>query len=140
MTIFDRAFGTPLMAALKKGLEGAAIRQEAISNNIANVSTPGYKRQAVKFEDELWSALGGSGFHLTTTHPAHYNGGGQGIESIRPRLELDQESSIRIDGNTVNIDQEMVELAKNSGRFAQLAELLNRQYGQIKAALSGNMR
>jgi flagellar basal body rod protein FlgB len=40
MTIFDRAFGTPLMAALKKGLEGASIRQEAISNNIANVSTP----------------------------------------------------------------------------------------------------
>jgi len=140
MTIFDRAFGTPLMAAMKKGLQGALIRQEAISNNIANVSTPGYKRQVVKFEDELWSALGGSDFHLTTTHPAHYNGGGQGIESIRPRLELDQESSIRIDGNTVNIDQEMVELAKNSGRFAQLAELLNRQYGQIKAAISGNMR
>jgi flagellar basal-body rod protein FlgB len=83
---------------------------------------------------------GGERFSPDDHSPAHYNGGGQGIESIRPRVEIDRESSIRIDGNTVNIDQEMVELAKNSGRFAQLAELLNRQYGQIKAAISGNLR
>ena len=140
MSIFDRAFGQPVVMALKKGMQGCALRHEAIANNIANVSTPGYKRQVVKFEDELWEALGGDEFHLKTTHSKHFNGGGQGIDAISPRMELDTETSIRIDGNTVNIDQEMVDLTKNSGRFAQQAEILNRIYGQIKASISGNSR
>jgi len=138
--ILDRVFGAPVIGALKKGLEGAAVRQQVIANNIANVSTPGYKRLEVKFEDELWKALGGNGFELNATHPAHFDGASRGIAEVTPRIEVDKQSTLRVDQNTVNIDQEMVELAKNSGMFAQRAEILNRLYGQIKSAIRGEVR
>lgn len=138
--ITERFFGTPTVAALKKGLQCASVRQQAIANNIANVSTPGYKRQVVKFEDELWKAMGGNGFQLKTTHPMHYNGGSRGIGDIQPKVEVDKATSIRVDQNTVNIDQEMVDLTRNSGQFAQRAEILNRLYSQLRMAIRGEGR
>ena len=140
--IFERLFDVPVVSALKKGLEGAAVRHHAIANNIANVSTPGYKRQVVKFEEELWSALGGASgsLGLRTTRAKHCNGSSRRISEIRPAVEVDKKTTIRVDRNTVNIDQEMVDLAKTSGQFAQQAELLNRFYGQIKMAIRGEVR
>ena len=38
---------------LDKAADAAWLRNEAISNNLANVDTPNYKRQDVSFEDEL---------------------------------------------------------------------------------------
>ena len=138
--ILDRLFDVPVVAALKKGLEGAAVRHRAIANNIANVSTPGYKRQVVTFEQELWRALEGGSSGLKTSHPKHLGGASHAISDVRPTVGVDQRSVLRVDGNTVNIDQEMVDLAKNSGEYAQRAEILNRLYGQIKAAIRGQVR
>jgi len=138
--VFERLFDIPVVSALKKGLEGAAVRHRAIANNIANVSTPGYKRQVVSFEQELWKALEGSPAGLKTSHPKHVGGGAGAISAVRPALTLDEKSVIRVDENTVNIDQEMVDLAKNSAEYAQRAEILNRLYGQIKAAIRGQAR
>jgi flagellar basal-body rod protein FlgB len=140
--IFDRVFGTPVVAALKKGLECATVRHEAIANNIANVSTPYYKRQDVQFEDQLWEALSGEGkdFKLTTTHPRHFNGTVRRVEQVQPRLKEEEGDQFRIDRNTVDIDREMVELAKNSGQFAQRSELLSRYYSQVRTAIRGEVR
>jgi flagellar basal-body rod protein FlgB len=139
--IQERLFGRPVMAALKKSMEGAAVRHEAISNNIANVSTPGYQRQVVNFEDELWRALSGEkGFELKTTHPDHFNGGAHRVGEVTPVIERDEQTNIRIDGNTVNIDQEMAMLTKNSGEFGQKAEILNRMYRQLASAIRGEVR
>lgn len=140
MNILSRLFNSPEMAALKKGMDGAAVRHRAIANNIANVSTPGYKRQVVDFESELWDALKGSGSGLTTTHPKHFGGGSGGIQGVCPQIEQDKRTTIRVDQNTVNIDQEMVDLTKNAGRYAERAALLNRMYSQLRSAISGNVR
>jgi len=139
--IFERLFDVPVISALKKGLEGAAVRNRAIANNIANVSTPGYKRQEVKFEEELWSALNRDTRSVGSTRSGqHASSASRAISAVRPRVTIDEKSTIRIDQNTVNIDQEMVALAKNSGQFAQRAEILNRLYGQIKTAIRGDIR
>lgn len=138
--LMERLFDIPVVSALKKGLEGAAVRQQAIANNIANVSTPGYKRQVVKFEDELWSAIGGSSKGLRTTNPRHIDGGSRAISEVRPAVSVDKKTTIRVDQNTVNIDQEMVELTRNSGQYAARAEILNRLYGQVKTAIRGDLR
>ena len=46
--------------ASTRALDAYALRHQTISNNLANVNTPGYKRQEVRFEDQLAGALSAS--------------------------------------------------------------------------------
>ena len=55
---------------LDKAADAAWIRNDAIANNIANVDTPGYKRQDVDFEGELQRALGNSKY--TSMDSSHH--------------------------------------------------------------------
>lgn len=137
--IHDRLFGSPIVSALKKGLEGATVRHQAIANNIANVSTPGYKRQEVSFEKELWEALQQAGDGHNNVQARQSLAAVSALQSVRPEIGVDKATSVRIDRNTVDIDREMVEMMKNSGKHAQRAELLNRIYGQIKQAIRGQV-
>ena len=51
--MFDRLFGSQPINLLEKALAGSSLRHKVISNNIANINTPGYKRMEVSFEEEL---------------------------------------------------------------------------------------
>ena len=57
--MFDRLTGTATFNLLSKGLDVATKRQAVISNNIANVNTPLFKRQIVTFEDEMAKVFDG---------------------------------------------------------------------------------
>ena len=120
---------------LKKGIEGTAWRHRAIANNIANVDTPGYKRRAVHFEESLKQAISGTSIGLKKTHPAHLSAGIEDIHAVKPQIERDEKTAIRVDGSNVDIDMEMAALAKNTGRFNAFVELLSRRYTQIMRLL-----
>ena len=86
-------------------------RNEVLSSNIANVDTPGYKRQDVSFESVLSSALAKAGSisnNLTqTVRNINYN-------HVKPIIYTDDaELSYRIDGNNVDQDEEQIEIASN---------------------------
>jgi flagellar basal-body rod protein FlgB len=53
-----KLLGDPTLGTLGGWLHGLSARQEAISNNIANIDTPGYVRQEAPFEAELRRAVG----------------------------------------------------------------------------------
>ncbi len=53
IAMFDRLFGSQPINLLEKALAGSSLRHKVISNNIANINTPGYKRMEVSFEEEL---------------------------------------------------------------------------------------
>ena len=55
--MLDRLFGGDTFVASTRALDAYALRHQAISNNLANINTPGYKRQTVRFEDQLAGAL-----------------------------------------------------------------------------------
>lgn len=44
MALFNRLFGSQPIDSLEKALSGSSLRHKVISNNIANINTPGYKR------------------------------------------------------------------------------------------------
>ena len=100
---------------LARGLEAANMRQEVISNNIANVNTPHFKRSAVNFEDLLAKEL-----HLddepmkvaiVRTHDRHLPIPMHG--KAHAVIEEDNTTTMRVDDNNVDIDIEMAGLAKN---------------------------
>lgn len=99
---------------LGRGLAAANMRQEVISNNMANVNTPNFKRSAVNFEDLLAKELqldAGDRMDMVRTHDRHLPMKPFGKASAF--IEEDDTTTMRVDNNNVDIDIEMASLAKN---------------------------
>lgn len=127
-------FRSDTVLALQKGMEGTLLRTRVSMNNLANVDTPGFKRQTVAFEDQLRRALRqGAEWTGRVEHPRHIPVRGAGnIEAVQPLLVTDTRSSFRADGNNVDIDQEMVAITAAAGRNVRMTELLSRTYQDLR--------
>jgi len=96
---------------IEKSLDAVWTRNKAISQNIANVDTPGYKRKTVSFEDNLRLALKNSNYEKDD------------VDNIDITITQDNKNlSVRLDGNNVNIDNEMAALAENTIRYNALVQ------------------
>jgi flagellar basal-body rod protein FlgB len=121
---------------LTKGLDVAALRHKAISQNIANVNTPGYKIKKVSFEDSLQRSLNGYGIKGTITNSKHIPLGRLEISQIRPKLNFITNTSYRNDKNNVDIDTEMAKLAKNNLIYQTITESLNREISKTRLVIT----
>lgn len=118
-----------------KALDACWLKNQAIANNMANVNTPGYKREVVNFDAVLKSQLQLDGaVKMKTTNGMHMTGP-QLSES--PIIEKEANTSFRKDDNNVNIDVEESELAANSIKYNYLANELNKNISRLKLAIKG---
>lgn len=131
---------TTSLKILEKALDAAWLRNRAISNNIANVDTPNYKAYKVEFEDLLKEALETRGIAGHRTNPKHFAIGTPPIEQINPRIERIRNTSFRLDGNNVDIDTEMANLAKNTIRYQALVEQLSQRLARLKTVINEGRR
>lgn len=114
---------------LDKAADASWMRQEAISNNIANVNTPGYKRQDVAFEDSLQEAISNSRYRSTDEKVANLS-----KADLRIRSYTDSSGfSYRLDGNNVDIDTENAALTRNQLKYNALVDSINHEFSMIKA-------
>ncbi|MBQ1417265.1 MAG: flagellar basal body rod protein FlgB [Selenomonas sp.] len=111
---------------LSRGMSAANLRQEVISNNIANVNTPHFKRSAVNFEDLLAKELhlddDGRRLDIVRTHDRHLPIPIHG--KVNAVVEEDQTTTMRVDDNNVDIDIEMAALSKNQLYYNAMATQL----------------
>ena len=116
---------------LDKAADASWLRNEAISNNISNVDTPGYKRQDVAFESVLKSALGNSRYETTDAKVASIRS-----NRLAPRVFTDYANySYRLDGNNVDIENENVMLAENQLKYQGLISSINQEFANLKAVI-----
>ena len=116
---------------LDKAADASWMRQEAISNNIANVNTPGYKRQDVAFEDSLQEAISNSRYRSTDEKVANLSKADLRIRSYTDSAGF----SSRLDGNNVDIDTENAALARNQLKYNALVDSINQEVSMIKAVM-----
>lgn len=117
---------------LDKAADASWLRNELLSNNIANVDTPDYKRRDVTFESYLMTAVTGednldsvvNNLDLATLNPSTYTE----FSGL----------SYRYDGNNVDIDTESSELAKNQIRYYNLIDSMTQEFSRIRSVLSRN--
>lgn len=108
---------------LNKTLDASWLRNSVYSNNFANADTPGYKRKRVEFENMLQEVWG--------------NNETMGIDSIKPTIVEDNTtSSFRIDGNNVDPEVEMVELAKNQLKYNSLINQVSYEFKMLKTVIN----
>ena len=120
---------------LDKAADGAWLRNEAIANNIANVDTPGYKRQDVSFEAELKHALKANKYVSLDEKVKDLNSHDR-LSHVNPRTYTDYAGySYRLDGNNVDIDNENVELASNQIKYSALTQSIDQEFQNLKAVI-----
>ncbi len=125
---------------LKKAMDVASLRQKVMANNIANINTPGYKAQKVSFEEAMKSATGlQDGMSLEKTDKGHM-GDGENIESIRPKIVRDESVSQKLDGNNVDIESEMVDLAANQLLYNALAQQVSSKISVLRYVIHEGSR
>jgi len=127
------------MDLLQRGLFASWTRNAVIRNNIANVETPGFKASDVDFETLMERTITGtSGFVGTKTHEKHIDigSGFSDLASIGPVIVKRDDTSMRMDGNNVDIESENVKLAQNSLYYNALLEKLNSEIRRLRMAIT----
>ena len=116
---------------LDKAADASWIRNEAISNNIANVNTPGYKRQDVNFEEQLRKAMKNSRYTSIDERVDKVD-----LDRLNPITYRDHSMlSYRLDGNNVDIDTENVELASNQIRYQGLTDSITKHFEGLQSVM-----
>lgn len=127
--MLDKVVSPLKVAVMEKALTADSMRHKVISNNIANVNTPGFKRSDVTFEEELSKALDSS-LQLTVTHDKHI--GKRQAFDVQPAVVAENNTSFRTDGNNVDIDREMADMAKNQIHYNALVQKIAGFYAGLK--------
>lgn len=117
---------------LYKGLNAAWLRNEVIADNIANAETPGFKRYFVEFESLLQSNITNN-TQLKTTRDNHIKAGS---EDVQPKVRQDNNTTLRMDGNNVDIEYEMNELAKNTIWYQYMVQKVSKEIGRLKIVIN----
>ena len=116
---------------LGKAADAAWQRNEILANNMANVNTPGYKRQDIDSESQLRRALGASRYETVDAKVAHVTN-----TELTARVYTDAANfSYRLDGNNVDVDTEGVEIASNQIKYNGLVECYNQEFANLRAVI-----
>lgn len=132
MEISDKTMNA-LMAAIKL----REMRQKIISSNIANADTPDYKAKVIDFEDSLADALNvDESLTLQTEGDRHYYQGGGTLSSLSPEIYDDPNGIQSDDGNTVDMEKELVNMAENKINYDAAVNILNKKLALLKYTLN----
>jgi len=111
---------TPLMRTLSHALDLTSVRQGLVTQNVANIDTPGYRTQDIDFRQELQRAL------ADDEGPA----AAPLVREVSGLIE-------RPDGNNVNLDRESLLMAQNQLAFQVDVQLLRAEFNRLQLAING---
>jgi flagellar basal-body rod protein FlgB len=115
MDLFDTT-----QIGLERALSGASVRQQAIAQNLANVNTPGYRRQDVDFASALHAA---------------WDEGTHKVESVDATVQTDQSAVMRADGSSVDVDTEASAQAKNGLQYEAISAVMKSRTAILRSAI-----
>lgn len=125
-----------------ESLNQRLVRQKVITGNIANSETPGFRALGYDFEEQLQAVSGTDDpFPMKATNAKHFRDDfTQADGTIEPDVFVRPQESITEDGNTVDVDKEMAELAQNQILYRSAVELINRKIGLVRYAITSGGR
>ncbi|WP_409068640.1 flagellar basal body rod protein FlgB [Clostridium sp. FAM 1755] len=132
MRVEDMSNSQVVNDLLKKSMDASSYRGKVTSNNIANYNTPGYKRHYVTFEETLKDNL--NNINMKLTKEKHIN---DGSEFGQVKEEVDDSTSMRTDGNNVDIDNEMVNNSANALMYNALVTQANNRLATTRYIING---
>ncbi len=111
----------PTSSLLSRLIDLTNERQRVISNNLANVNTPGYTRRVFDFEKALARVANGEG----------------NLENLSGVVVKDDSAPARLDGNNINISRETTDMFENGMYHRLLNRALKAKINILNLAISG---
>ncbi|WP_156289058.1 flagellar basal body rod protein FlgB [Oceanobacillus salinisoli] len=119
---------------LENSLDYASAKNRVISDNIANIDTPNYKAKDVEFKNVLNSALE-SNVEAKRTNAKHLSFNSNMDSAYR--VTTNNSTLYNHNGNNVDVDKEMAELAKNQIYYNALIDRINGKFGSLQTVIRG---
>lgn len=124
-------FSSNSMILMEKSMNYLWTKQAAISDNIANAETPGYKAKLVTFEDNLREKL---------EQALRSNAPRRNTRQVLSEAEISvirPEESTRLDDNGVNVTEQMVELVRNAYQLQYVMNSISTDLATLRTAVRG---
>ncbi|MCF8564748.1 flagellar basal body rod protein FlgB [Alicyclobacillus tolerans] len=139
---------TAVFQVLTNALTASDLRQQVYANNIANMSTPGYKRQDVSFEGLLSNAMSSAGTAVPHAVPGEKSipigtGSTQSTPNwsamlqVQPQIVTQGGTYVSNNGNNVDVNAEMAALAENQIHYNGLVQDLTMRLQRFQTAING---
>ncbi len=120
MAILDKIFG-PHSRNLERALSRTTERHSLLTSNLANVNTPGFKRRDVEFGVMV---------------EGEQNRPGDRLRALQQRTGVQRDNgSVRIDGNSVDLEQEVMSMAQAELRYQALSEMTSRHFSGLQSVI-----
>jgi flagellar basal-body rod protein FlgB len=124
---------------LHSALNASSLRQQVISDNIANSETPNYKGKQIVFEDILKSHLSNQKRFVGSYTDSRHIILGESKNIPFARTVVNKETVMQNNGNNVDIDAEMTMMGKNSLWYNTLSEQLISEFQHLSIAIKGRV-
>jgi flagellar basal-body rod protein FlgB len=125
---------------MHRAMSFSVLRAQVLDNNIANVTTPNYKRKDVTFQQELLRAINSEKEedkvpfkttrekHISINRPKDYR-------EVKSKVITEYNTYQNNNGNSVDIDKEMMEESKNAMYFNAMAQRVAKEFNKLKYLL-----
>jgi flagellar basal-body rod protein FlgB len=131
--LFDKT-----MTSLERSLNLRSMNQKLIVSNIANMDTPRYKAFKMMVDENIQDAAqSGPPLTMTRTQAGHLNATGNNLEAGRVARVESNDLSLRGDGNTVELDTEMANLAENTLKYNTATRIISNKFKLLKDVIKG---
>lgn len=131
MQLFSKSF-----QSLEQALSTASLKQRVHSANIANVDTPNYKSKQVSFQSALNNALDNQSISSYKTHAKHLAFSSETTQNT-PSIKVNNSTQYTPNGNNVDMDHEMAELAKNQLWYNAVTERVSGKFNSLSTVING---
>lgn len=123
-----------ITAVLARHLTQSVQRQAVAVGNIANLDTPGYRAREVRFSEALDEQLAA----LKTSHPDHFGPQNPPAPPSGADAEVVETPGLSAccDGNTVQLDRELLNLTRATGDFAKAQTVLAAKFRLVRYAIN----
>jgi flagellar basal-body rod protein FlgB len=123
--------------ALGASIQFRLMKHNLHSANVANAETPGYKAKKIDFEEALSRAVDINGLGtMNVDHPEHFPVNGNSISKVRADVYDNPDITVTNDGNTVDMEREMAEIADNSIVYQAAIQLINKKLAGLAYAVT----
>ncbi len=121
---FQRRLFAPPFNTLEDGIDYRARRQSLISSNIANINTPGYRAFDLIMQDQM------------SNNSDYSSSGHSSNENLRSPKLVPTPTTVKNDGNSVDLDLEMSKLTENQLMFTTLTITLSKRFEQLRSVIA----
>jgi len=135
----DRLFNDFTVNLLSKAMDGHVASHRILANNIANVNTPKFKASHVHFKEKLRKAYEAhqSGLDAEVGNRHIPLEDAQPLANFIPDVAIERNTTMRLDGNNVDIDSDMALMAENSHEYAVMSRLVADRLSGLRSAILG---